>query len=59
MTSTLANPVLSSGVGPKQTSLARLIKADCDRIATKLNNRPRKRLGFRTPAECYELISAT
>ena len=39
---------------PKRTSLARLTQGDCDRIAAKLNNRPRKRLGFRTPAECYD-----
>ena len=38
---------------PKRTSLAHLTQADCDRIANKLNNRPRKRLAFRTPAECY------
>ena len=44
---------------PKRTSLARLTQADCDRIAAKLNNRPRKRLGFRTPAECYDTDSAT
>jgi len=44
---------------PKRTSLARLTQADCDRIAAKLNNRPRKRLGFRTPAECYDIESAT
>ena len=43
---------------PKKTSLARLSQADCDSIAEKLNNRPRKRLGFRTPAECYLLNSA-
>lgn len=24
------------------------------RIAEKLNNRPRKRIGFKTPKECYE-----
>jgi IS30 family transposase len=34
---------------PKRTSLAHLTQDDCDRIAQKLNNRPRKRLGFRTP----------
>lgn len=39
---------------PKRTSLAHLTQGDCDRIAAKLNNRPRKRLGFRTPAECYD-----
>ena len=43
---------------PKRTSLAHLTQDDCDRIAQKLNNRPRKRLGYRTPAECYEINSA-
>ena len=43
---------------PKRTSLAHLSQADCDSIAQKLNNRPRKRLGFRTPAECYLLQAA-
>ena len=43
---------------PKKTSLARLSQADCDSIAERLNNRPRKRLRFRTPAECYLLNSA-
>jgi IS30 family transposase len=43
---------------PKRTSLAHLTQRDCDRIADKLNNRPRKRLGFRTPAECYLLNAA-
>jgi IS30 family transposase len=43
---------------PKRTSLAHLTQQDCDRIAHKLNNRPRKRLGFRTPAECYLLPDA-
>ncbi len=28
----------------------------CNRIAHKLNTRPRKRLGYRTPEECYEQI---
>ena len=44
---------------PKRTSLARLSQADCDRIAAKLNDRPRKRLGFRTPRECYDINSIT
>lgn len=39
---------------PKRTSMARLTQDDCDRIADKLNNRPRKRLGYLTPKECYE-----
>ena len=43
---------------PKKTSLAHLSQADCDAIAEKLHNRPRKRLGFRTPAECYLRHSA-
>jgi len=43
---------------PKKTSLAHLTQDDCDRIANKLNNRPRKRLGFRTPADCYLLSTA-
>ncbi len=38
---------------PKRTSMAKISQADCDAIATKLNSRPRKRLGFRTPEECY------
>jgi IS30 family transposase len=38
---------------PKRTSLAGVTQADCDSIARKLNARPRKRLGYRTPEECY------
>lgn len=38
---------------PKRASMARLTQHDCNRIATKLNRRPRKRLGYRTPEECY------
>ncbi|MDZ4179601.1 MAG: IS30 family transposase [Coriobacteriia bacterium] len=38
---------------PKRTSMARIDQADLDAIAHKLNTRPRKRLGFRTPEECY------
>jgi len=38
---------------PKRQSMAHLTQADCDRIALKLNRRPRKRLGYRTPEECY------
>ena len=39
---------------PKGQSMKHLTQHDCNRIATKLNNRPRKRLGYRTPKECYE-----
>ena len=38
---------------PKRASMAELTQQDCNRIATKLNRRPRKRLGYRTPEECY------
>lgn len=40
---------------PKRKSIAHVSQADCNRIARRLNDRPRKRLGFLTPAECYEL----
>jgi IS30 family transposase len=39
---------------PKRASMAHLTQQDCNRIARQLNQRPRKRLGFRTPEECYE-----
>lgn len=38
---------------PKGASMANLTQQDCDRIAQHLNRRPRKRLGYRTPEECY------
>ncbi len=39
---------------PKKQTMAHLTQHDCNRIATKLNTRPRKRLNYRTPEECYE-----
>ncbi len=39
---------------PKKQSMAHLTQHDCNRIATQLNTRPRKRLDYRTPEECYE-----
>jgi len=33
--------------------MAHLTQHDCNRIAVHLNRRPRKRLGYRTPEECY------
>ncbi|MCA1790713.1 MAG: IS30 family transposase [Thioalkalivibrio sp.] len=39
---------------PKRKSMAHITQADCDRIAEALNNRPRKRHGYLTPAELYE-----
>ena len=38
---------------PKRVSMAYVTQADCDRIATTLNRRPRKRLAYNTPEECY------
>lgn len=39
---------------PKKTSMANLSQRGCTRLAQILNDRPRKRLGYLTPAECYE-----
>ena len=39
---------------PKRQSMTHITQRHCSRIAQKLNNRPRKRLGFLTPTECYE-----
>ncbi len=36
---------------PKGTSMERLTQQQCDRIAAKLNSRPRKRHNYKTPAE--------
>ena len=38
---------------PKRTCMAALTQRDCNAIARALNQRPRKRLGYRTPEECY------
>jgi IS30 family transposase len=38
---------------PKRSSMEHVTQEDCDRIAHKINTRPRKRLGFRTPYELY------
>jgi len=38
---------------PKRSSLAGLTQRQCDALAQRLNSRPRKRLGYRTPAECF------
>jgi IS30 family transposase len=39
---------------PKRIDLGKLSDADVQRIADKLNDRPRKVLGFRTPREVFE-----
>ena len=38
---------------PRGESMAGLSQHECNAIARKLNTRPRKRLGFRTPLECF------
>ncbi len=38
---------------PKRQSMAGLTQWDCNRVAAILNSRPRQRLGYRTPEECY------
>lgn len=38
---------------PKGTCMRSVTQAQCDHIADDLNNRPRKRLGFNTPAKLY------
>jgi transposase, IS30 family len=38
---------------PKRASMAHVTQEHCEAIAAKLNSRPRKRLGYRTPEECY------
>jgi len=42
---------------PKRKSMHDLTQAKCNAIATKLNNRPRKRLGYLTPNEVFHNIS--
>jgi len=38
---------------PKRKSQAHLTQRACDALASQLNQRPRKRLGYRTPEECF------
>lgn len=38
---------------PKGMCMRHISQADCDRIATEINDRPRQRLGFRTPSEAF------
>ena len=45
---------------PKGKSLRHVTQAALDRIATDLNNRPRKRLGWKSPAQVlFEMTTAT
>ena len=41
---------------PKGTSMAKISQHRCNAIARALNNRPRKRLGFKTPQKCFDEI---
>jgi IS30 family transposase len=44
---------------PKGESMAGLSQHRCNAIARQLNARPRKRLGFRTPLECFNESSVS
>ena len=45
---------------PKGTDLSQITQAACDAVATQMNNRPRKVLGFKTPLESFtELLALT
>jgi len=41
---------------PKGVSMARLTQDDLDAVALRLNTRPRKILGYRSPAECLQTV---
>ena len=45
--------MLLRGYLPKRTDIQHLTQQELDDIAFELNNRPRKRLGYRTPDEVY------
>ncbi|MDO5074362.1 MAG: IS30 family transposase [Bacteroidales bacterium] len=40
---------------PKGISFANITQADCKRIQDKLNHRPRKKLGYKTPLQIFNL----
>ena len=47
-------PTDSSGsICPKEQTMARVTQSECDLIAEHLNNRPRKRHGYKTPNQCF------
>lgn len=48
--------MLLRGYLPKRCSIQDLAQTELDDIANELNHRPRKRLGFRTPNEVYQLM---
>ena len=38
---------------PKEKTMHKVRQSKCDLIADKLNNRPRKRHGYKTPNQCF------
>jgi IS30 family transposase len=38
---------------PRGTSMSQLTQRECSQIAHRLNTRPRKRLAYKTPMECF------
>lgn len=48
--------MLLRGYLPKRCDISNLMQEELDDIAEELNNRPRKRLGFRTPNEVYQQV---
>jgi len=38
---------------PKGKTMSKIRQSQCDTIANKLNNRPRKRHGYKTPNQCF------
>ena len=41
---------------PKSTDLSKYTPADLQRVANELNDRPRKRLGWKTPAQLFDSL---
>jgi IS30 family transposase len=41
---------------PKGMSMTKISQQDCNAVARLINNRPRERLGFKTPQECFNAI---
>ncbi len=48
--------MLLRGYLPKRTNISNLTQNELDDIAEELNNRPRKRLGYLTPNEYYQML---
>ncbi|MGI5826030.1 MAG: IS30 family transposase [Patescibacteria group bacterium] len=48
--------MLLRGYLPKRADISDLTQEELDDIAQELNNRPRKRLGYQTPNEVYQML---